>query len=148
MFLCKDNHGNKLVPETYLPNTHFNELKALFLFDRELRFLFLKYLLILKIHSKQLFRMSFHRNIQKPTHIRKCTFIVSSFCKYTALFLKSVFIILKIFQSVIFFWIQLVLLKHHLQDLLLLNRIHHILILLIPFLHQTHTILLFFIHFH
>ena len=46
LFLCKDSHGNTIIPETYLPNTHFNELKALFLFDRELRFLFLKYLLI------------------------------------------------------------------------------------------------------
>ena len=48
LFLSKDSQGNVIVPETYLPNTHFNELKALFLFDRELRFLFLKYSLSLR----------------------------------------------------------------------------------------------------
>ena len=75
LFLCKDNHGNKFVPEKYLPNTHFNELKALFLFDRELRFFFLSICLFLKIHSKQLFHMSFHRNIQKLIHIWKLQII-------------------------------------------------------------------------
>ncbi|KGF46982.1 hypothetical protein HMPREF0872_06335 [Veillonella montpellierensis DNF00314] len=46
LFLEKDSSGNLLDPESYLPNAHFNELKALFLFDRELRMLFLKYILI------------------------------------------------------------------------------------------------------
>ena len=46
LFLLKDTHGKPVEPETYLSNAHFNELKTLFLFDRELRFLFLKYLLI------------------------------------------------------------------------------------------------------
>lgn len=46
LFLIKDSSGHVILPEKYLPNTHFNELKSLFLFDRELRFLFLKYLLI------------------------------------------------------------------------------------------------------
>ena len=46
LFLNKDAQGNPVVPEAYIPNTHFDELKALFLFDRELKFLFLKYLLI------------------------------------------------------------------------------------------------------
>lgn len=46
LFLLKDKDGNIVSPEEYIPNTHFNELKSLFLFDRELRSLFLKYLLI------------------------------------------------------------------------------------------------------
>ena len=39
LFLLKDTHGKPVEPETYLSNAHFNELKTLFLFDRELRFL-------------------------------------------------------------------------------------------------------------
>lgn len=65
LFLCKDNHGNKLVPETYLPNTHFNELKALFLFDRELRFLFLKYLLIFENSFKTTISYEFSQKYPK-----------------------------------------------------------------------------------
>lgn len=30
LFLQKDSSGNFLNPESYLPNAHFNELKALF----------------------------------------------------------------------------------------------------------------------
>ena len=56
-----DAQGNAITPEAYLPNTHFNELKALFLFDRELRFLFLKYLLI--------FENSFKTVISYEDHI-------------------------------------------------------------------------------
>ena len=39
LFLKKDANGVPLDPEEYQTNTHFKELKALFLFDRELRFL-------------------------------------------------------------------------------------------------------------
>lgn len=46
LFLKKDANGRPIVPEEYLSGTQFNELKSLFLFDRELRILFLKYLLI------------------------------------------------------------------------------------------------------
>ncbi|PMR65773.1 CAAX protease [Streptococcus intermedius] len=46
LFLQKDQNGRTIQPEVFLPNTHFNELKNLFLFDRELRILFLKYLLV------------------------------------------------------------------------------------------------------
>ncbi len=42
LFLQKDVSGEYIVPDRYLANTHFNELKALFLFDRELRILFFK----------------------------------------------------------------------------------------------------------
>ncbi|WP_057491598.1 Abi family protein [Streptococcus orisasini] len=46
LFLKKDANNRPIVPEKYLDGTHFNELRDLFLFDRELRSLFLKYLLI------------------------------------------------------------------------------------------------------
>ncbi len=59
LFLCKDAQGNTITPEAYLPNTHFNELKALFLFDRELRFLFLKYLLIFENSFKTIISYEF-----------------------------------------------------------------------------------------
>lgn len=46
LFLRKNANNRPVIPEEYLVNTHFDELKNLFLFDRELRMLFLKYLLI------------------------------------------------------------------------------------------------------
>ena len=46
LFLVKDCNNRPVEPEIYQKGTHFNELKALFLFDRELRILLLKYLLI------------------------------------------------------------------------------------------------------
>lgn len=46
LFLVKDSNNLPVEPELYQAGTHFNELKALFLFDRELRILLLKYLLI------------------------------------------------------------------------------------------------------
>lgn len=65
LFLCKNIQGNIITPETYLPNTHFNELKALFLFDRELRFLFLKYLLIFENSFKAVISYEFSKKYQK-----------------------------------------------------------------------------------
>jgi len=46
LFLVKGSNNLPVEPELYQAGTHFNELKALFLFDRELRILLLKYLLI------------------------------------------------------------------------------------------------------
>lgn len=46
LFLVKDSNNLPVEPELYQEGTHYNELKALFLFDRELRILLLKYLLI------------------------------------------------------------------------------------------------------
>lgn len=65
LFLRKDSQGNAIVPETYLLNTHFNELKALFLFDRELRFLFLKYLLIFENSFKTTISYEFSQKYPK-----------------------------------------------------------------------------------
>lgn len=65
LFLRKDSQGNAIIPETYLLNTHFNELKALFLFDRELRFLFLKYLLIYENSFKTTISYEFSQKYPK-----------------------------------------------------------------------------------
>lgn len=65
LFLSKDSQGNAISPETYLPNTHFNELKALFLFDRELRSLFLKYLLIFENSFKTVISYEFSQKYPK-----------------------------------------------------------------------------------
>ena len=65
LFLCKDSQGQVITPETYLPNTHFNELKALFLFDRNLRFLFLKYLLIFENSFKTVISHEFTHKYPK-----------------------------------------------------------------------------------
>lgn len=46
LFLKRDANNRPLIPVEYKEGTHFNELKSLFLLDRELRILFLKYLLI------------------------------------------------------------------------------------------------------
>lgn len=65
LFLLKDTHGKPVEPETYLSNAHFNELKTLFLFDRELRFLFLKYLLIFENSFKTVISHEFSRKYPK-----------------------------------------------------------------------------------
>ena len=65
MFLCKNAKGKNQTPERYLPNTHFDELKALFLFDRELRFLFLKYLLIFENSFKTAISHEFMKKYSK-----------------------------------------------------------------------------------
>lgn len=66
LFLLKDNSGKMVDPEEYLPGTHFNELKALFLFDRELRFLFLKYLLIFENSFKTVISHEFSKKYPSP----------------------------------------------------------------------------------
>ncbi|MCT7885327.1 MAG: Abi family protein, partial [Lactobacillus iners] len=66
LFLQKDSSGNLLDPESYLPNAHFNELKALFLFDRELRMLFLKYILIFENSFKTVISHEFSKKYPKP----------------------------------------------------------------------------------
>lgn len=66
LFLKKDSQGKFLVPEEYLTGTHFKELKALFLFDRELRILFLKYILIFENSFKTVLSHEFSRKYPKP----------------------------------------------------------------------------------
>ena len=66
LFLQKDSSGALIVPECFLPNAHFNELKALFLFDRELRMLFLKYILIFENSFKTVISHEFSRKYPSP----------------------------------------------------------------------------------
>lgn len=65
LFLEKDANNRPVVPEKYLLNTHFNELKSLFLFDRELRILFLKYLLIFENSMKTVIAYEFSKKYPK-----------------------------------------------------------------------------------
>lgn len=48
-------------PEEYIDGAHFNELKSLFLFDRELRFLFLEYILIFENNIKTVLAHEFSK---------------------------------------------------------------------------------------
>lgn len=66
LFLQKDENGNPITPERYLDDTHFDELKFLFLFDRQLRILFLKYILIFENSFKTVLSHEFSRNYKKP----------------------------------------------------------------------------------
>ena len=61
LFLKQNSLGNPIDPEQYLDGTHFNELKSLFLFDRELRSLFLKYILIFENSFKTVLSHEFSR---------------------------------------------------------------------------------------
>ncbi|WP_306489228.1 Abi family protein [Anaerococcus octavius] len=66
LFLQKDFNDQPLVPEKYLKGTHFDELKSLFLFDRELRNLFLKYILIFENSFKTVLSHEFSKKYRKP----------------------------------------------------------------------------------
>ena len=59
LFLIKDPNGNPIKPEQFLPGSHFNEIKALYLFDRDLRMHFLKYLLIFESSFKTVYAREF-----------------------------------------------------------------------------------------
>lgn len=52
LFLKKDANGNKSIPEEYIENVSFDEVYSLFLFDRDLRNIFMHYLLILENNIK------------------------------------------------------------------------------------------------
>lgn len=71
LFLEKGADDTPLIPERYLPNTHSNELQSLFLFDRDLRILFLKYILIFENSFKTVLSHEFPKNIQNQIHIWK-----------------------------------------------------------------------------
>lgn len=66
LFLERDDDNKPVVPERYRQGTHFDELKSLFLFDRELRFLFLKYILIFENSFKTVISHEFCRRYPKP----------------------------------------------------------------------------------
>lgn len=66
LFLERGDDNKPVVPERYRQGTHFDELKSLFLFDRELRFLFLKYILIFENSFKTVISHEFCRRYPKP----------------------------------------------------------------------------------
>ena len=61
LFLRRGHSGNIIKPEEYIPETNFNELKSLFLFDRDLRILFLKYVLIFENNFKSILAHEFSK---------------------------------------------------------------------------------------
>lgn len=65
LFLVKDINNLPVDPELYQEGTHFNELKALFLFDRELRILLLKYLLIFENSIKTTIAYEFSKKYSR-----------------------------------------------------------------------------------
>lgn len=66
LFLERTDDNKPIIPKQYRKGTHFNELKALFLFDRELRFIFLKYVLIFENSFKTVISHEFCRKYPKP----------------------------------------------------------------------------------
>lgn len=65
LFLITNTNNNIISPEQYIPGTHFDELKALFLFDRELRILFLEHILIFENSFKTTLSYEFSKKYNK-----------------------------------------------------------------------------------
>ncbi len=75
LFLKKDKNNNLISPECFIENTHFDSLKFLFLFDRELRFIFLKYILIFENTLKSITSYVFAKKYPKTnSYLDKANF--------------------------------------------------------------------------
>ncbi|GBF12575.1 abi-like protein [Tepidibacillus sp. HK-1] len=66
LFLVKNQNGQPITPETYIQNTTIEEIYNLFTFDRELRNLFLKYLLIFENSIKSKLSYRFSEKFKEP----------------------------------------------------------------------------------
>lgn len=66
IFLIKDQNGQPIIPETYVTNTTIDEIYHLFSLDRELRNLFLKYLLIFENSMKSKISYRFSEKFKEP----------------------------------------------------------------------------------
>lgn len=66
LFLKRDSRGRPISPETYIDNAHFNEIHALFSFDRELRNLLVKYLLKFETNLKSIISYRFSEKYKEP----------------------------------------------------------------------------------
>lgn len=66
LFLEKDHKGSPLKPEQYIKGTQFKEIYTLFLLDRELRNILLKYLLIFENSIKTKIAYHFSKKYKKP----------------------------------------------------------------------------------
>lgn len=67
LFLKKDNAGVPVIPEKYIDNAHIDEIYALFLFDRELRNLLVKYLLKFETNLKSVISYRFSEKYKEPS---------------------------------------------------------------------------------
>ncbi|MDR1567170.1 MAG: Abi family protein [Streptococcaceae bacterium] len=67
IFLKRDNQGNIIQPESYIPNAHIDEIFELFTFDRELRNILIKYLLIFESHLKSSIAYRFSESHKETT---------------------------------------------------------------------------------
>lgn len=65
LFLQKGEDNQPLAPEKFLENSHFDELKSLFYLDRELRIIFLKYILIFENSFKTVLSHEFSKKYPK-----------------------------------------------------------------------------------
>lgn len=66
LFLVKNKNGQVVSPETYIQNTTLEEIYSLFTFDRELRNLYLKYLLIFENSMKSKISYRFSEKFKEP----------------------------------------------------------------------------------
>lgn len=66
LFLVKNQNGQVVSPETYIQNTTIEEIYSLFTFDRELRNLYLKYLLIFENSMKSKISYRFSEKFKEP----------------------------------------------------------------------------------
>lgn len=65
LFLARNADNTIIIPEQYMIGTHFDELKSLFLFDRDLRILFLEYILIFENSFKTTLAYEFSKKYKK-----------------------------------------------------------------------------------
>ncbi len=65
LFLARNADNTIITPEQYMIGTHFDELKSLFLFDRDLRILFLEYILIFENSFKTTLAYEFSKKYKK-----------------------------------------------------------------------------------
>lgn len=66
LFLVKNQNGQSVSPETYIQNTTIEEIYSLFTFDRELRNIILKYLLIFENSIKSKLSYRFSEKFKEP----------------------------------------------------------------------------------
>lgn len=74
LFLDRDHHGPE---ESYLPGTKFEELYALYLFDRELRNIFIRYILELENNVKSVLAHDFSEKYGHDNYLKVSNFDTS-----------------------------------------------------------------------
>ena len=75
LFLLKDECKKVKTPEEFIDDTNFEHLKCIFLFDRELRSIFLKYLLIFENQFKTILSYEFSKKYpEKDSYLERDNF--------------------------------------------------------------------------